>query len=286
MRWLITGSSGFIGTHFLRLLEGEEVVELNAHTRLGPIRSESHVGDVTDQALIDTIVGRLLPDVIVHFAAESSVTESYARPKSFVRTNIEGPVCLLEAVRRLSPKTRLVHVSTDEVYGDRTDLAGSNSPLDPQNPYAASKAAAEHFIHAYRRAYHLNVTIVRPSNNWGEGQQLPKFIPAALEAKRTGNPMVVHSLEVARDFLYVGDNVQAIHELALYPIGGVWNIATGYLSTLGEVLERIGDVPYTVAKERPDADRAYHVDASVTWKTLEWAAVPLHSDLRFEEYIR
>ena len=287
MRWLVTGSAGFIGPHFLDLLDGEEVVTLNARTRLGPIPSgvENHVGDITDQALVDTIVGRYRPDMLVHFAAESSVTESYERPLSFVRTNIEGPVVLLEAIRRLSPTTRLVHVSTDEVYGDQIDMAGVGSPLDPQNPYAASKAAAEHFIRAYLRAYPLNVTVVRPSNNWGPGQQLPKFIPTALEAKRSGIPMTVHNLEVSRDWLSVFDNVQAIFELAhLRP--GIWNIGTGYLTTLGELLRRIGGVPYTVAEERPDADRAYHVDAGHTWKTLGWSAIPLCQDGRFDEYAK
>lgn len=285
MRWLVTGSGGFIGNHFLRLLDGEEVVELNAHTRLGPLRVESHVGDITDQGLVDTLVGRLRPDVLVHFAAETSVTESYARPLSFVRTNIEGPVCLLEAIRRLSPATRLVHVSTDEVYGDQIDRAGANTPMDPQNPYAASKAAAEHFIVAYQRAYRLQVTVVRPSNNWGKGQQPPKFLPSVLEAKRTGVPMVVQDLNISRDWLCVEDNVQAIFELA-FERPGIWNISTGHHTTLGQLLDMVGGVPYTIGSERPDADRAYRIDSSHTWKTLGWTPTPITEDPRFGEYVR
>lgn len=288
MRWLVTGSTGFIGSHFLGLLDGEEVVTLNARTRLGPQPGgvEDHVGDICDQALVDTLIGRFRPDVLVHFAAESSVSESFQRPASFIRTNIEGTVCILEAIRRLSPKTRMIHVSTDEVYGDGLDIKSVWSPLDPQNPYAASKAAAEHFINAYRRAYGLDVVVVRPSNNWGPGQQTPKFIPAALDAKRTGEPMVVHGLDIARDWLYVGDNVQAIYGIAAERSTRVqFNIATEHLTTLRGVLERIGDVPYQIADERPVSDKSYLIDASSTWEMLGWQPIPLSRDERFDAYV-
>ena len=286
MRWLVTGSTGFIGSHFLGLLDGEEVVTLNARTRLAPQPggAEHHVGDICDQGLVDTLVGRFRPDRLVHFAAESSVSESFQRPASFVRTNVEGTVCLLDAVRRLSPGTLMVHVSTDEVYGDGLMVKRATSPLAPQNPYAASKAAAEHFIVAYQRAYRLNVAVVRPSNNWGAGQQTPKFIPAALEAKRSGVPMVVHGLDIARDWLCVDDNVKAIFQIAQHG-GGVFNVATEELTTLGQILERIGGVPYQVGEERPVSDRRYRVDASATWGLLGWQPTPLSQDPRFDEYV-
>ena len=102
--------------------------------------------------------------------------------------------------------------------------------LHPQNPYAASKAAGEHFVTAYRRAYGMQVTVVRPSNNWGPRQQPPKFIPVALEAKKTGVPMTVHGLDISRDWLCVYDNVKAIRGL-VEERPGVWNVTTGQLTS-------------------------------------------------------
>ena len=97
--------------------------------------------------------------------------------------------------------------------------------------------------------------------------------------------MIVQDLSISRDWLCVEDNVKAIRELAeVRP--GIWNISTGYQTTLGELLEMVGDVPYTVGQERPDADHAYRIDASHTWKTLGWKPDPITTDPRFEEYVR
>lgn len=290
-RWMVTGSSGFIGQRFMRQLKTDDwVLTINTHHHTTPqfeFRGmETVTADITDRTAIETIIGRYQPDIVVAFAAESSVSDSFQRPWSFVNTNIGGPLTIAHAIATQSPHTRMIHISTDEVYGDRR-TANHNELLDPRNPYAVTKAAADHMIDVYRRTYDLDAVTIRPTNNWGWGQALPKFIPAALHAKRTGEPMTLHDPSIRRDWLCVDDNVRAIHEIALADARpfDVFNIATHVTASLAEVLERIGDVPHTIGRDRPIADNAYIVDATATWEWLGWTPTVWADDERFDEYV-
>jgi dTDP-glucose 4,6-dehydratase len=140
-------------------------------------------------------------------------------------------------------------------------------------------------VDAYARSFGLRTMITRSSNNWGPRQHPEKFIPAAIIAKHTRKKMVVHGYDYLRDFIHVEDNVRAIYELTRQQKQGVWNVATGELVSLSEVLDRVGDVPHKVSPERPGVDEAYYVDADLTWDTLGWRPQSFMSDTRWERYL-
>ncbi len=294
MRWLVTGAAGFIGSHFIDRIDPDLYVAVD---KLGYASDASRVpegrlvvADIANPDMIRHIVDDVRPDVLVNFAAESHVDNSYRQVRTFLSSNIEGVVTLLEAVRDYAPDCLFVQISTDEVYGDAPFPHRPSDPISPRNPYAASKAAAEHFVASYAKAFRLNTLTVRSSNNWGPRQHHEKFIPAALKAKATGVPMTVHGLQLKRDWLYVGDNVTAIHQLIQLKLAGrirfpVWNVATGKQYTLAHVLDRIGGVPFEVSPERPGVDVGYWVDAEATWHLLGWRPADFVSDDRWDDYV-
>lgn len=292
MRWLVTGGLGFIGSHFADLLatEGEDflIVDALTYSSNPDLYTEDRVvGDICDERLVKDVVARYKPDVVVNFAAESHVDSSYRSVPTFTRSNVDGVVSLLEAVRD-KPIT-FVQISTDEVYGDDPFPHRETDALHPQNPYAATKAAAEFMVQTYVRSFDVAAVITRSSNNWGPRQHEEKFIPAALKAKRTGIPMVVHGYGFERDWLYVEDNVKAIYQLSVDRPGPgvcfVRNIATGEEHTLGRVLDRIGGVPHIVSPERRGVDVGYCVDPTQTWNHLGWKPPGFMSDTRWEKYV-
>lgn len=298
MRWLVTGGAGFIGSHFCDLLasQGHPVLVYDSLTYASNVGwlypfverytcSEFDRGDICDRRHVESVMKHWRPDVIVNFAAESHVDNSYRESATFTRTNVYGTVSLLEAVRETGIDALFVQVSTDEVYGDEPIPHDRRSPLNPQNPYAATKAAAEYMVGAFQRSFGLRTMITRSSNNWGPRQHREKFIPAAIHAKLTGEEMVVHGYGLSRDWLHVYDNVRAIYELVEKAGEGVWNIATGRQYNLSQVLGRIGDVPHRVSDERPGVDLGYTVDAHDTWELLGWRPIDFMADDRWEAYV-
>ena len=299
MKWFVTGGAGFIGSHFIEHIfetepESEVVcydlltyaanVDFAQYVRKHP-RGTLIAGDICNGGFVQTVLSHHRPDIVVNFAAESHVDNSYSQPHRFVQTNISGVVTLLDAMRDTGSQARFVQISTDEVYGDDPLPHDALSRLSPQNPYAATKAAAEFMVNSYTRSFYIDSTIVRSSNNWGPRQHREKFIPAALHAKDTGVEMVVHGYDLSRDWLYVRDNARAIYELSLKPGEGPWVIATGEQYFLSEVLDRIGDVPHRVSPERPGVDMGYSVDPTTTWEVLGWEPEDFMQDARWESYV-
>lgn len=292
MRWLVTGGLGFIGSHFADLLasEGEQflIVDALTYSSNPDLYTEDRVvGDICDNRLMKDVVARYRPDVLVNFAAESHVDNSYRQIPTFTRSNVDGVVSLLEAIR--DKPCFFVQISTDEVYGDDPKPHGPADPVSPRNPYAATKAAAEFMVETYARSFGITALITRSSNNWGPRQHDEKFIPAALKAKRTGIPMVVHGYDYQRDWLHVEDNVRAIYELSVRGVNpgacSTHNIATGRQHTLGSILDRIGGVPHIVSPERRGVDVGYSVDPTRTWIILGWSPPDFMSDTRWEKYV-
>lgn len=293
MRWLVTGGAGFIGSHFMDHIREHEsdslIVCYDLLTYASNIdwagaADDLIVADICDRDAARTAFERYQPDLVVNFAAESHVDNSYRQSPAFTRTNVDGVVSLLETVRDTTPSALFVQISTDEVYGDQAYPHSESCPLRPQNPYAATKAAAEFMVNSFARSFGLRTMITRSSNNWGPRQHPEKFIPAALEAKRTGVPMVVHGYDYQRDWIHVQDNARAIYELV--PQGeGVWNIATGWQHSLSQVLDRVGDVPHKVSPERPGVDYGYYVDAALTWDVLGWRPDDFLTDGRWDSYL-
>lgn len=294
MRWLVTGGAGFIGSHFIDHLltdsysntvwcydlltyaGNQDFVHPDATFVRGDIRSREHFSDV---------LKRSYPDVVVNFAAESHVDNSYSQVGLFTDTNVNGVGYLLESIRMLENRPLFVQISTDEVYGDAQHVRSADVPLHPQNPYAASKAAAEFMVGSFARSFELPTMITRSSNNWGPRQHPEKFLPAAILAKRSGKPMTVHGYEYSRDWLNVQDNVKAIYQLIMKAGEGTWNISTGTQHTLGEMLEKIGDVPHRLSPDRPGVDSGYWVDSHVTWSFLGWEPRNVMDDDRWDDYV-
>src|SRR3954451_435885 len=237
----VTGGAGFIGSAFVRLaldeLPGCAVVNFDALTYAGnpdnlrgldPQRHRLVRGDVADR---DAVLAALPngADVVVNFAAESHVDRSIASADEFLRTNIVGTQVLLDAARARGVK-RFVQVSTDEVMGSLPENDASffteTSTFAPNSPYAASKAAAEHFVRAAQHTFGLDTVITRCGNNYGPRQFPEKFLPLALANAMNDESIPVYGdgLNV-RDWIFVDDHCRAIL-LALEKgrSGGVYNI--------------------------------------------------------------
>ncbi|MEU9155368.1 dTDP-glucose 4,6-dehydratase [Streptomyces sp. NPDC048417] len=255
MKVLVTGAAGFIGSHYVRTLldggyAGYEQARVTvvdnltyagnranlpaAHPRLTFVR-----GDVCDADLL----AQVLPghDAVLHFAAESHVDRSVLSAAEFVRTNVVGTQTLLDACLRAGVE-RVVHVSTDEVYGSITEGAWTEEwPLAPNSPYAGSKAASDLMARTYWRTHGLAVSITRCSNNYGPHQHpeklIPRFVTLLLQGRRL--PLYGDGANV-REWLHVDDHCRALQlVLTAGRPGETYNIGGGDARTNREITERV-----------------------------------------------
>ncbi|MGW6510558.1 dTDP-glucose 4,6-dehydratase [Streptomyces niveus] len=293
MRILITGAAGFIGSNFVRSLladnytgwEGARVTALDKLTYAGnrdnlPAshpRLEFVRGDICDAGLLR----ELLPghDAVVHFAAESHVDRSLQGAGEFFRTNVLGTQTLLDAV--LATKVqRVVHVSTDEVYGSIGEGSWTESwPLLPNTPYAASKACSDLVARTYWRTHGVDLSITRCSNNYGPYQHpeklIPLFVTNLLEGQRV--PLYGDGLNI-REWLHVDDHCRGIH-LVLQGgrAGEIYNIGGGNEQTNRDITERLleltGSGPEMIRRvaDRKAHDLRYSIDESKIREELGYA---------------
>jgi len=298
-RVLVTGGAGFIGSNFIRYLlnNRSDVTILNLDklsigsslaslSDLQPLKRYSFIkGDICDTNLMQKLIEKI--DSIVNFAAESHVDRSIADPSSFIMTNTLGVYSILEAIRKSRRNVRLVHVGTDEEYGEI--LKGSfkeEERLLPSSPYAASKAAASMLIHAYHRTYGIDAIITRCTNNFGPYQFPEKLIPKTIirAMKNMRIPVYGRGNQI-RDWIYVEDHCEAL-DLVLRKgrSGEVYNISSGNeldnLTVVKKVLEVMGKDESLIehVEDRPGHDVRYSLDSSKIRAELGWK--PRH---RFEE---
>jgi dTDP-glucose 4,6-dehydratase len=287
MRILVTGGAGFIGSHFAErlLAAGEDVVVLDKLTYAGneanvPARAEFVRGDVAATTDVEA-VGRV--DAIVNFAAETHVDRSILGPTEFVRTDVLGALVLVQHAHRLG--IRLVHVSTDEVYGDVTERVREDAPLRPSSPYSASKAGGDMQVLSAVRTFGVDACITRGSNTYGARQYPEKLIPLFVTNALDGEPLPLYGDgHQVRDWLHVDDHCAAI-ELVLREgrAGDVYNAGADDERENREVAERIVELTGGDAallrhvEDRPGHDRRYALD-STKLRALGWE--PRH---RFEE---
>ena len=311
MTVLVTGGAGFIGSNFVldwlraeqrSLVNLDKVTYAGNPANLDSLRSDPRYtfvrGDIADARLVGDVLARYRPSAIVHLAAETHVDRSIRAADAFVHTNVVGTTCLLEhalsywqalpdAGRRAF---RFLHVSTDEVFGS---LAPGDppftetSPCAPNNPYAASKAASDHFVRAYGHTHGLPVLTTHCSNNYGPLQFPEKLIPLALVNALAGKPLPLYGdgLHV-RDWLYVADHCAALRAVlargapgASYNIGG-WNEKTNLdvVKAVYRLLEEQRPAPagkpydalITRVADRPGHDRRYAIDAGKIERELGW----------------
>ena len=311
MTILVTGGAGFIGSNFvLDWLAGsdEPVVNLDKLTYAGNLQNLApldgnprHVfvhGDFGDAALVDRLLAQHQPRAVVNFAAESHVDRSIHGPGEFIQTNIVGTFHLLESVRAYwnglaeGPKAafRVLHVSTDEVYGSLAKAEPAFTEThryEPNSPYSASKAASDHLVRAYHHTYGLPVLTTNCSNNYGPLHFPEKLIPLMIVNALAGKPLPVYGDgQQIRDWLYVKDHCSAIRRVLdagrsgeTYNIGG-WNempnldIVHTVCALLDELRPRADGKPYTdqitFVTDRPGHDRRYAIDARKIEQELGW----------------
>jgi dTDP-glucose 4,6-dehydratase len=279
MRFLVTGGAGFIGSHFAErlLAAGDEVVVLDKLTYAGneanvPARAEFARGDV---ATLEQVQAVGAVDAIVNFAAETHVDRSILGPMEFVRTDVLGALVLVQHAHRHG--IRLVHVSTDEVYGDLTAPAGEDAPLRPSSPYSASKAGGDLQVLAAVRTFGVDACITRGSNTYGARQYPEKLIPLFATNALDGEPLPLYGDgRQVRDWLHVDDHCAGI-ELVLRQgeSGEVYNVGADDERENREVAERIVELTGVDASllrhvaDRPGHDRRYALDSSKL-RALGW----------------
>jgi dTDP-glucose 4,6-dehydratase len=298
---IVTGGCGFIGSNFVRLLTTDtdwRVVNFDKLTYAGnldniadlsPERVRFVQGDICDLALVKRIFKEEKPYAVVNFAAESHVDRSILDASPFLQTNIGGVQSLLEAVRT-HPVERFLHISTDEVYGDKegTEPSTETSQLSPSSPYAATKAAADLLCFSYHRTYGLPIIVTRSSNNYGPYQFPEKLIPLLIRNALQGMELPVYGDgQHIRDWLYVEDNCRAV--LAVLNkghAGCIYNIGTGEERTNLDVVEAIctiiaEETAIDFAKlkrrirfvtDRPGHDRRYAINAAKVRAEIGWNA--------------
>lgn len=305
MKLLVTGGAGFIGSNYVRQVLAQhpedEIVNFDKLTYAGNLENLADLkdnprhtfvrGDVASVRDVGRVFRAHAFDAVVHFAAESHVDRSlHMGPREFIRTNILGTQLLLDAARKRRVK-RFLQVSTDEVYGSlgAEGQFTEETPLQPNNPYSATKAGADCMVRAAGHSHGLDVVITRCSNNFGPYQFPEKLIPLMI-AKALANerlPVYGDGLHV-RDWIYVLDHCAGI-DVALRrgTAGEVYNIGAGYDVPNLQIVKRILallDKPESLieyVKDRPGHDRRYAMDSAKLQRTLGWRpAHPFDDALR------
>ncbi|MEC7565436.1 MAG: dTDP-glucose 4,6-dehydratase [Planctomycetota bacterium] len=312
---LITGGAGFIGSCLVRQLipsAAAPIIVLDKLTYAGnldslvAVENDPHYtfvqGDIADQPLVSQLLTKYQPGAVIHLAAESHVDRSIDGPAEFIETNVVGTWQLLDTCHQywkdLSPNAqsafRFVHVSTDEVYGSlgATGHFTETTRYQPNSPYAASKAAADHFVRAYHHTFGLPVLTTNCSNNYGPYQFPEKLIPLMISKAVAGEPLPVYGDgSNVRDWLHVEDHCRALqHVLQKGQPGRVYNIGGNSERTNLEVVQTICAVVdkrtesnhdcsklITFVTDRPGHDQRYAIDCTRLTSELDW-----HPQYEFE----
>lgn len=303
---IVTGGYGFIGSNFIHKMMTKHpdlvIINIDCQTYAANKKNLQGIDETrfVDRSLdlgwdwnIDSIkylIDTYKPEWVVHFAAESHVDNSIQDQTPFLKTNIHGTIHLLEAIKKAKWSTKLLHVSTDEVYGslplgddpDHKDTFMEHDTFHPNSPYAASKAAAECFVMAYGSTFNVPYIITNGSNTYGPRQHLEKFIPKVIDHALRGKYIPVYGNgENQRDWIHVNDVCSAIEMLMNKGIfGEKYNIGTPTkkLFSNNEIAKKIVGIVgadqklITHVKDRLGHDLKYHV-CSYKLQNLGWSPI-------------
>ena len=310
-RVMITGWAGFIGSNLCRMILKEmpewEIHGVDSHTYaarpdwvtsmvLG-LRPKDRLRfidypklDLFHRDLVAAAMDVIKPDIIIHLAAESHVCRSVEGPRAFLRANVVGTFNLLEAARESGFKGIFHHVSTDEVYGEAEigDPFHEGGPYKPRSPYAASKAASDHFVQAYHHTYGLDTRMTNCSNNFGPNQHEEKLIPKTILALLNEKPVTLYgSGSQVRDWIWVEDHCRGIlAAIENGEPGGRYLLGGDLQKTNREIVEAVAQaakevleaesLPYSIeyTNDRPSDDQRYAIDCSLAKATLAWSPAP------------
>ena len=286
---LVTGGAGFIGSNFVRLMAQEQpdakITVLDALTYAGNMEN---ISDLVDSGRVRFVRGNICDpkavreamtgaEIVFNFAAETHVDRSIEEAASFIETDIQGTYNLLNHARELKVK-RYVQISTDEVYGSSNgENFTEESPLNPGNPYSASKCGGDLMCLAYAQTHKVPVVITRSSNNFGPYQHVEKFIPLFITNTMEGKDLPLYGDGMhERDWIFVEDNCRAIAMVAEKGNDGeVYNIAVGNsqpnLRVAELIIKHVGDTKSRIVfiEDRKGHDRAYRLAAEKVRK-LGW----------------
>ena len=293
LKLLVTGGAGFIGSEFVRQAvkrdcprRGLSLIVVDKLTYAGDLKRLEEIkgkykfykADICDKKRIDSIFSKEKPEVVVSFAAETHVDRSIQDASPFIETNIKGTQTLLDISRKYKIK-KFIHISTDEIYGEIANGEfNENSPIRPNSPYAASKAAADLLVRSYIRTYNFPAIIIRPSNNYGPWQYPEKLIPLAiLKILKGGKVPVYAEGKNVREWLYVEDCARGILKvLEKGRLGEIYNIGSNQEKQNIQVVRNLLRVLHTdearieFVKDRPGHDIRYKLDWRKITKETGW----------------
>ena len=307
---IVTGGLGFIGSNLINILNNKNYFIINID-RLSYAANLKNINpnvknyklykeDINNKTFIKNILNKYNPSIIYNLAAETHVDRSIDGPKNFVNSNILGVFSILESIKNNKKKIKLIHISTDEVYGDiqKNYKSKENDAYNPSSPYAASKASGDLLIKSYIRTYKLNAIITNCCNNYGPNQYPEKLIPTIIYSllKDQAIPIYGNGKNI-REWIFVKDHCNALIKISKYgKLGENYNIGSGVVFNNIEIAKKIISIFKNLnnknvlkskihfIKDRPGHDVRYCLDSSKIKNLTKWEC-PSNFDNKIKETI-
>jgi dTDP-glucose 4,6-dehydratase len=292
---IVTGGLGFIGSNLIRMLNKKKFFIINidkisyaSNKKNIPANIKNYKfykENINNKHFIINILKKYQPSLIFNLAAETHVDKSIDGPKNFINSNILGVFNLLEAIRTYKKKIKLIHISTDEVYGDINKLSSKeNDAYNPSSPYSASKASGDLLIKSYIRTYNMPAVITNCCNNYGPNQYPEKLIPTIIyKIIRNETIPIYGNGKNIREWIHVNDHCEALIKISKKgKIGRSYNIGSGIKMQNIEIMRKIisifkeininhkNKINFFFVKDRPGHDFRYSLNSSKLLRELKW----------------